>query len=96
MAPNVIRGNPDETVNVSVGGKLLFIMHCMESNAQYTGIYDQEKRICYELPAGRSGGRSLCECCQSGNNAAATADGYFYHIIFHELCAWTSAEGDRK
>jgi outer membrane protein assembly factor BamB len=96
LAPKTIYGSPDETVNVAVGGNLLFILHCMEANAQYTGVYDLEKRVCHELAGRRLNGWNLSDCCQSGNNAASIADGRFYHIIFHELCAWTSAEGDHS
>ncbi len=82
LPPKPIGGSPDETVNVSVGGNLLFIMHCQESNCQYTGIYDLEKKVCYDLPERFERKSILSECCESGNNAASIADGRFYHIVF--------------
>jgi hypothetical protein len=96
FAPKTIVGNPDETVNVSVGGKVLFIMHCQEGNCQYTGIYDLEKKVCYDVPGRWERQWTLSDCCQSGNNAASIADGRFYHIIFHDLWAWTSAGGGQR
>jgi hypothetical protein len=85
--------NADETLNVSVGGHLLFIMHCEEGNANYTGIYDLEAKKFYDLPGvpGRWG--QLADNCESGGNAASIANGFFYHLVFHQLAAWTSAEG---
>ena len=72
------------------------IMHCLEQNCQYTGIYDLEKKVCYDLPGCLERKFTLCDATESGNNAASIADGRFYHIIYHDLWAWTSAEGGRK
>lgn len=87
--------NPDETVNVSVGGDLLFIMHCQEGNASYTGVYDMKTKEFHGLPRAPNRWWRLTNNCQSGNNAASIADGFFYHIVFHQLAAWTSAGGGK-
>lgn len=95
LPPKIVRGNPDETVNVAVGGRMLFIMHLEEGNCQYTGIYDLDKKQCHGLPAN---GRKweFWENAQGGNNAASIADGYFYHIAYHSVGAWTSVDGGAK
>lgn len=92
LPPSPVGGNPDETVNVSVGGHLLYIMHCEEMNCQYTGIYNLDKKQCINLPpAGRKW--EFSAITENGNNAASIANGYFYHLAFHSLAAWTSAAG---
>jgi len=88
--------NADETLSVSVGGNLLFIMHCEEANANYTGIFDLDQKRFYDLPSVPNRWGELSDNCESGNSAAAIANGYFYHIVFHQLAAWTSAEGSQQ
>ena len=86
-------GNGDETVNVSVGGKYLYIMHCQEGNAQYTGVFNFEDKTWASLPRVQKRWWQMSDNCQSGNNAASIADGRFYHIVFHQLAAFTHDEG---
>ena len=95
LPTDVVGGNPDETVNVSVGGNLLFIMHCEETNCQYTGVYDLDKKRCYDLPPFARKWQRWSNA-ESGNNAVSIGDGYFYHIAFHSVWAWTSAAGGMK
>jgi len=86
--------NADETLNVSVGGNLLFIMHCEEGNANYTGIYDLDGRKFIELPGVPNRWGELADNDESGGQAASISNGCFYHIVFHQLAAWTSAAGE--
>ncbi len=86
-------GNGDETVNVSVGGRFLYVMHCQEGNAQYTGVFNFEDKTWARLPGPPKRWWQMSDNCQSGNNAASIADGRFYHIVFHQLAAFAHDEG---
>ncbi len=85
--------NADETLNVSVARDYVFIFHCQEGNANYTGIYDLAAKewVDFERPGGRWG--ELADNIQSGSHAVSIADGRFYHIVFHQLAAWDGRRG---
>ncbi len=84
--------NGDETLNVSVGGRYLYVMHCEEANAAYTGIFDFETRTWSGLPGVQKRWWQLVDNTESGNNAASISDGKFYHIVFHQIAAFETAK----
>lgn len=83
-------GNETESVNVSVGGNFLYIFHAQEGNAQYTGIFDLNARVFYDFPRVPNRWGQLTDNNNNGNNSVSIANGYFYHIVFHQVAAWTS------
>ena len=83
-------GNATESVNASVGGNFLYIFHAQEGNAQYTGIFDLNSRIFYDFPRVPNRWGQLTDNNNNGNNSVSIANGYFYHIVFHQVAAWTS------
>ncbi len=83
--------NADETLNVSVAGNLVFIFHCEEANANHTGIYDLEKKRWLPVPAPPNRWGELADNLQPASHAVAIANGFFYHIVFHQLAAWKAS-----
>ena len=88
-------GNGDETVNASVGGRYLYVMHCEEGNAQYTGVFDFKEKDWVGIPHVPKRWWQMSDNCQSGNNAASISDGRVYHIVFHQLAAFEHAGGNK-
>lgn len=92
------RGNPDENVNVSAAGSLLFAVHWQEGNAQFTGFYDFDTRKWNLLGCGVPSWGSPYESqarghnAQCGNNAASIAYGAVYHQSFNVLHNWVPAK----
>lgn len=83
-------GNSDENLNVTCSANLIFSMHTMESNANYTGAFDLDgRRWTHILPGQRN--RQMSTATEGGGgNPASIADGMVYHISWHELIARTT------
>lgn len=79
--------NADENLNVSVGGRYLFVFHCQEGNANHTGIYDMVDRQWHANPGP---GVTWYDNQQSGANPVSIGAGHYYHILFYTLVARTS------
>lgn len=84
--------NADENLNVSCGGRYLFILHCEEGNANYTGVYDMKARTWNGIGGA---GVTWYDNLQSGANPASIAYGKFFHILFYTLVARATA-GEAK
>ncbi|NOZ28720.1 MAG: PQQ-like beta-propeller repeat protein [Chloroflexi bacterium] len=85
-------GNATENVNASVGGDLLYLFHTQEANAQWTGVFDWRTRQFYPFSSNDVPRRwwQLTDNVNNANNSVSIANGYFYHIVFHQIAAWTS------
>ena len=81
--------NADENLNVSCGGRYVFVLHVQEGNANYTGVYDLTARRWWPVPPARV---AWYDNLQSGGNPASVAAGRFFHILFYTLVARTTAE----
>ena len=83
--------NADENLNVSCGGRYVFIFHCEEGNANYTGVYDLRKR---EWNSINTPGDNVTwyDNIQSGGNPASIACSKFLHILFDTLVVKTTRE----
>jgi len=78
------RGNNDENMIAGAAGGLIFVMHCQEGNAQFTG--------CYEIPTKtwtRIGGgpwQNLVSNTQGGGaSQPVVAEGHLFHASLHGL-----------
>jgi glucose dehydrogenase len=80
--------NADNTVNISCGGRYVYIFHCTEGNAQYTGIYDLKAKKFHDFPAARV---PWYDALESGSNPVSIGAGHYYHIYFWTLIARTGA-----
>lgn len=93
----------DQTANVSMGGRRLFILYGgMSFGSTYMGVYDFAAREFAAIPRPRPGAPGvtgklsvMTDSLESANNAAAIAGGFFYHIAHHRLTAWTS-DGEKE
>jgi hypothetical protein len=76
--------NADENLNVSCGGRYVFIFHCQEGNANYTGVYDLRERTwnSVNVPGDNV---TWYDNIQSGANPVSIAYGKFLHILFDTL-----------
>jgi len=83
--------NGDETLNVSVGGRFLCVLHTNEYTeaAAYTGVFNFQDKTWSDLPR-RIPRRmwQLTDACESGGAAASISDGQLYHVVFHQLAAF--------
>jgi len=84
--------NADENVNVSCGGRYVYVMHCQEGNANYTGVYDLATKTWTPI----HGDVPWYDNLQSGANPASIAYGRFYHILFYTLVARTTQQEARR
>jgi hypothetical protein len=84
--------NADENVNVSCGGRYVYVFHTQEANANHTGIYDLQEKAWRDNP---SPGVTWYDNLQSGNQPVSIGAGHYYHILFYTLVAKTS-QGEAK
>ena len=84
--------NADENVNVSCGGRYVYVMHCEEGNANYTGVYDLATKTWTPI----HGDVPWYDNLQSGANPASIGYGRFYHILFYTLVARTTQQEARR
>ena len=80
-------GNPDENMNLTCTGNLVFAMHTQEYNAQYTGAFDLVNWTWTGIPAGHTNSQMSTNTQGGGGNPASISDGMIYHVSFHELIA---------
>jgi hypothetical protein len=86
--------NADENLNVSCGGRYVFIFHCQEGNANYTGVYDLRERTWNSINV-PGDDVNWYDNIQSGANPVSIAHGKFLHILFDTLVVkMTREEGD--
>ena len=84
-------GNTDENMIASAAGNVIFVMHCEEGNAQFTG--------CYEIPTkawtaiGGGPWQNLMSNTQGGGaSQAVIARGFLYHVSMHGLRCFAGAK----
>jgi hypothetical protein len=78
------RGNNDENMIASAAGGLIFVMHCQEGNAQFTGCYDMAAKAWHRIGGGPW--QNLVSNTQGGGaSQALVADGHLYHASLHGL-----------
>jgi hypothetical protein len=82
--------NADENLNVSCGGRYVFIFHCQEGNANYTGVYDLRAHI-WNSASAPGDNVTWYDNIQSGANPVSIAYGKFLHILFDTLVVKTTA-----
>lgn len=81
--------NADENLNVSCGGRYVFIFHCEEGNANYTGVYDLKEKKWTQVGCPVPWYDNI----QSGGNPVSIAYGKFFHILYYTLVARTTEGG---
>lgn len=77
-------GNRDENMIASAAGTTIFVMHCEEGNAQFTGCYSLRSKTWTPIRGGPW--QNLTSNTQGGGaGQAAIADGRMYHVSMHGL-----------
>ena len=78
------RGNRDENMTPSAAGDLIFVMHCQEGNAQFTGCYDLQTKTWTRIRGGPW--MNMTSNTQGGGaSQAVIAAGAMYHVSLHGL-----------
>ncbi|MGB2824215.1 MAG: PQQ-binding-like beta-propeller repeat protein, partial [Phycisphaerae bacterium] len=78
------RGNRDENITASACRDLIFVMHCQEGNAQFTGCYQISTKRWTQIRGGPWG--NLVSNTQGGGSGQASiAGGAMYHVSMHGL-----------
>ncbi len=80
-------GNRDENMNLSCAGNAVIALHTQEYNANYTGIFDQVQRRWHSLRPGHTVKEMSTNTQGGGGNPGSVANGFIYHITYHELVA---------
>jgi len=77
-------GNTDENMIAGAAGSIIFVMHCQEGNAQFTGCYDIAAKAW--TPIGGGPWQNLVSNTQGGGaSQPLVADGHLYHASLHGL-----------
>jgi outer membrane protein assembly factor BamB len=77
-------GNRDENMIASAAGDLIFVMHCEEGNAQFTGCYELDTRQWTQIRSGPW--LNLISNTQGGGaSQAVAAAGRLFHVSLHGL-----------
>ncbi len=77
-------GNNDENMIASAAGGIIFVMHCQEGNAQFTGCYDIASKTWHRIGGGPW--QNLVSNTQGGGaSQALIADGHLFHASLHGL-----------
>jgi hypothetical protein len=84
--------NGDETLYASVGGRYFYALHCEETNAAYTGVFDFQTKTWARLPSIEKRWWQLSDNTESGANAGSIANGRLYHIVFHQVAAFSHSD----
>lgn len=78
------RGNRDENMVASACGDVIFVMHCQEGNAQFTGCYQLSTRTWTPIRGGPW--LNFTSNTQGGGaSQASIAGGRVYHVSLHGL-----------
>lgn len=78
------RGNTDENMIASACKDLIFVMHCQEGNAQFTGCYGLSTKAWTQIRGGPW--ENLVSNTQGGGaSQACIAGGAVYHVSMHGL-----------
>ena len=85
-----ISGNPDENLCVSAAGRLIFIMHTQEGNAQFTGVWHLDRRQATGLSRYGAENYFFSNTQGGGTTPAAISNGIVYHTTQNTLNARTA------
>jgi outer membrane protein assembly factor BamB len=83
-------GNADENMNLTCAGNLILAMHTEEYNAHYTGAFDLDSGKWTQIIHGHTIREMSTNTQGGGGNPASIANGFVYHISYHELIVRTT------
>jgi len=78
------RGNRDENMAASACKDVIFVMHCQEGNAQFTGCYQLSTKAWTQIRGG-PWQNLVCNTQGGGAGQASIAGGAMYHVSLHGL-----------
>jgi hypothetical protein len=78
-------GNKDENLCVSAAGRLVFVFHTQESNAQFTGAWNLDSRQWQQINPYSAEGFWWCNTQGGGTCPAAISNGRLYHTTQNTL-----------
>jgi len=82
-----IWGNPDENLCVSAAGRLVFIFHTQEGNAQFTGVWHLDRRESTAIGPYRVEEYFFSNSQGGGATPVAISNGIIYHTTQNNLNA---------
>lgn len=80
-------GNGDENLCISAAGRLVFIFHTQEGNAQFTGVWHLDRRESTAIGAYRVEGYFFSNSQGGGTTPVAISNGIIYHTTQNNLNA---------
>ena len=84
-------GNNDENMIASAAKDVIFVMHCEEGNAQFTGCYEISKKKWTPIRSGPW--LNFTSNTQGGGaSQAAIAEGAMFHVSLHGLRCFQGGE----
>ena len=86
-------GNSDENLNVSAAGKNVLVFHTEEGNAQFTGVWNLDRREWAPVGAYHVDRAFTSNTQGGGGNPVAVANGMLYHTSWNTLNARTAGGG---
>jgi outer membrane protein assembly factor BamB len=89
-------GNSDENLNVSAAGRSVFAFHTEEGNAQFTGLWNLDRREWTQVHAYHVDGAFTSNTQGGGGNPVAIADGMVFHTSWNTLNARTAAPAGKS
>jgi outer membrane protein assembly factor BamB len=84
-------GNSDENMNLSCTGNKILALHTEEYNAHDTAAFDLDTWRWSAIAVGHTNRQMSTNTQGGGGNPASVANGYVYHISYHELIARTTS-----
>ncbi len=83
-------GNSDETLLMSAAGRLVFVMHVQEGNAQFTGVWHLDRRVWAGFSPYHVDGSFYSNTQGGGTCPASISNGMIYHTSVNTLNARTA------
>jgi len=80
-------GNSDENLNVSAAGRSVLVFHTEEGNAQFTGVWNLDRREWAPVGAYHADGSFTSNTQGGGGNPVAIADEMLFHTSWNTLNA---------
>jgi len=84
--------NGDNNSNFSMAGNQFFNAH-MCGGHHHHGSFDLDARTFHAMPRAPGYWGQLSDACESGGNSAAIANGFIYHVNYHQVTAWATGKG---
>ena len=89
-------GNSDENLNVSAAGRLVLVFHAEEGNAQFTGVWNLDRREWTPVGGYHADGYFVSNTQGGGGNPPAIADAVIFHTSWNTLNARTASAAEDK